>query len=330
VILSAGAFNTPQLLKLSGIGPKEELERLSIPVLLDLPGVGENLQDRYEVGVVTQMSREFSLLTDCTFDVPAGGADPDSCFKEWLAGRGLYCSNGTVLGVIKKSRPERTIPDLFIFGLPARFTGYAPGYSRELEQHKDVFTWAVLKAHTNNSAGRVSLRSTDPRDVPDINFHYFGEGNDPAGEDLDAVVEGVKFARRLMRKASNHVVRELIPGEAVESSEQIAEFVKNEAWGHHASCTCKMGPRADRTAVVDSRFRVHGTRGLRVVDASVFPQIPGFFIVAAVYMLSEKATDAVLADVPKAQRAVRIATARTRAIGARVRTVKPATKAAPR
>lgn len=310
VILSAGAFNTPQLLKLSGIGPKEELDRFGIPILVDLPGVGENLQDRYEVGVVTEMVGDFSLLADCTFTAPAAGEEPDPCFQEWLTGKGVYCTNGAVLGVIKKSRPELPVPDLFIFGLPARFRGYVPGYSQELEQHRNVFTWAVLKAHTNNTAGRVSLRSADPKDVPDINFRYFDEGNDPSGEDLDSVVEGVRFARRLMRRASEFVVRELVPGDAVTSTDQIADFVKNEAWGHHASCTCKMGLRSDRTAVVDSRFRVHGTRGLRVVDASVFPHIPGFFIVSAVYMVSEKATDAVLADVPRVQRAVRLAAAR--------------------
>jgi choline dehydrogenase len=82
----------------------------------------------------------------------------------------------------------------------------------------------------------------------------------------------------------------------VRSRAQLEDYVRRQAWGHHASCTCKLGPKSDPAAVVDSRFRVHGTRNLRVVDASVFPHIPGFFIVSAVYMISEKASDVILAD----------------------------------
>ena len=89
---------------------------------------------------------------------------------------------------------------------------------------------------------------------------------------------------------------ELIPGAQISTREQLKEFIRNEAWGHHASCTCKIGTREDRMAVLDSNFRVYGTRNLRVVDASVFPHIPGFFIVTAIYMISEKASDAILAD----------------------------------
>ena len=307
VILSGGAFNTPQLLKLSGIGPHEELSSFGIKTVVDLPGVGENLQDRYEVGVVTEMDRDFALLEGATFRPPIDGAPPDPAFKDWLDGKGLYSTNGSVLGIIKKSSVADGAPDLFIFGLPASFHGYFPGYSDQLEERKSLFTWAILKAHTRNTAGRVSLRSADPRDVPVINFHYFGEGNDEEERDLDAVVEGVKFARSLMSHAAEHVKSEIVPGPGVQTDEEIRAFVRNEAWGHHASCTCKMGPRSDPTAVVDSRFRVHGTDGLRVVDASVFPRIPGFFIVSAVYIVSEKASDVILADVPTGIRLRRVA-----------------------
>jgi choline dehydrogenase len=297
VILSAGAFNTPQLLKLSGVGPREELTNLGIDVRVDLPGVGENLQDRYEVGVVTEMKSDFALLEDCAFKPPRPGQEPDPCFEEWKSGKGVYTTNGVVLGIIEKSRQERQDPDLFIFGLPGFFKGYYPRYSEEVEREKNRFTWAILKAHTLNTAGRVTLGSDDPRDVPHINFRYFDEGNDAGGDDLEAVVEGVEFVRRMMSRASEVIERELVPGESVSTREQIRGFVRNEAWGHHASCTCKMGPKDDEMSVVDSNFRVHGTRNLRVVDASVFPRIPGFFIVTAVYMISEKASDVILADV---------------------------------
>jgi choline dehydrogenase len=302
VILAGGAFNTPQLLKLSGIGPRAELERFGIPCRVDLPGVGENLQDRYEVGVVTRMARNFALLEGLTFRPPGSGEDPDPGYREWTAGRGVYTTNGALLGIVRRSRPELASPDLFVFGLPARFTGYFPGYSEALAQQTDVFTWAVLKGHTENRAGSVLLRTADPRDTPDIRFRYFDEGSDTAGEDLDGVVTGIEVARSIMRCFEDDGATELVPGPDVATRRQLRDFVRNQAWGHHASCTAAIGPR-DRGGVLDGRFRVHGTRGLRVVDASVFPRIPGFFIVSAVYMAAEKASAVILADAAAHDRA---------------------------
>lgn len=296
VILSAGAFNTPQLLKLSGIGPREELAHFGIETRVHLPGVGENLQDRYEVGVVYEMKADFPLLRDLTFKAPIPGQKPDPGFIEWKAGKGVYTTNGVAVGISKKSSQDRDVPDLYIFGLPSSFQGYFPGFSKALETSHNYFTWAVLKAHTRNSAGRVTLRSADPRDVPDINFHYFHEGNDDTGEDLQAVVDGVEFVRGMMQHARDVVQGEIIPGECIKTKEDLRQFVKDQAWGHHASCTCKMGPQEDTMAVVDSKFRVYGTRNLRVVDASVFPRIPGFFIASAIYMISEKASDVILME----------------------------------
>jgi choline dehydrogenase len=301
VILSGGAFNTPQLLKLSGIGPKAELKKHGIPVKVDLPGVGENLQDRYEVGVVARMKRDFALLEGATFKGPAPGQQPDPMFKEWQEqGKGVYTTNGAVLSVITKSAPERPLPDLFIFGLAGLFKGYYPKYSDAFIKHKNYFTWAILKAHTNNCAGTVKLRSTDPLDTPDINFRYFSEGNDAKGEDLESVVEGVQFVRNMMEGYKDLVAEEEVPGSKVQTREQLREFIKNEAWGHHASCTCKIGADNDPMAVLDGNFRVRGVKNLRVVDASAFPKIPGFFIVTPVYMISEKASDVILADAKKA------------------------------
>jgi choline dehydrogenase len=296
VVLAGGAFNTPQLLKLSGVGPRAELERFGVRCRRDVPGVGENLQDRYEVGVVTRMRRSFALLDGLTFRPPGAREEPDPGYRQWQLGTGVYTTNGALLGVVRRSRPELVTPDLFVFGLPALFTGYFPGYSDALAQQTDVFTWAVLKAHTANRAGSVLLRSADPRDPPDVRFRYFEEGDDAVGADLDAVVAGIEFARSIMRRLENDVATELVPGPAVATREQLRSFVRDQAWGHHASCTCAMGPATDPRAVVGSDFRVHGTRGLRVVDASVFPRIPGFFIVTATYMAAEKASAAILAD----------------------------------
>lgn len=298
VILAAGVFNTPQLLKLSGIGPASELAPFqeSNPdyrVLIDLPGVGQNLQDRYEVGVISEMGTELDSLEGCTFGQPG-----DPCLAEWQNGEGVYTTNGGVVGIVKRSTTANTPePDLFIFGLPGAFKGYEPGYSVDVTADKTHFTWAVLKAHTQNSAGTVTLRTLDPRDVPDIRFRYFHEGTPGWENDLNAVVEGVDFVREIIDQTDGLLLvsgfQESFPGPGVDT----ASFVRNEAWGHHASCTCRIGPDGDPMAVLDSSFRVRGTQGLRVVDASAFPRVPGFFPVLAIYMLAEKATDLLLADI---------------------------------
>jgi choline dehydrogenase len=298
VILAAGAFNSPQLLKLSGIGPRAELESFGIPVIADLPGVGENLQDRYEVGVVAEFARDFKLLQGGSFAIPAEGVEPDPFLTEWTAsGSGVYSSNGALIGVVKRSNPKLADPDLYIFGLPGYFRGYAPGYSKLTEFHHNQFTWAILKARTSNT-GRVKLSSASPCDPPDINFQYFGDGQRTDDPDLAAVVDGVQFVRSINRRlvALGLIKSEVAPGPEVIGDAAIRSFVRDQAWGHHASCTNKIGADDDPMAVLDSRFRVRGVQGLRVVDASVFPKIPGYFIAAAIYMISEKASDTIFED----------------------------------
>jgi choline dehydrogenase len=184
-----------------------------------------------------------------------------------------------------------------------RFQGYFPNYSDLFAKNLNYLTWAVLKAHTNNRAGEVALRSADPRDMPQINFHYFQEGTPDGGQDLDSVLDGVRFVRRITGKLreSGLIAEEELPGEGLESDEDLRKYIRDNAWGHHASCSCAIGPR-EQNGVLDSKFRVYGTQGLRVVDASVFPRIPGFFIVSAVYMIGEKAADVVLEDAARTDR----------------------------
>ena len=299
VILAGGAFNTPQLLMLSGIGARADLERHGIAVKVDLPGVGKNLQDRYEAGVVHRMNfEEWALFRDAKFD----SSDPQ--FQRWQTKRdGPYITNGAVLTLFKKSAPERPLPDLFCMALLGRFDGYYPGYSRQFAEHLNYLTWAVLKAHTNNCAGEVTLRSADPRDTPEINFRYFQDGTPDHEQDLDSVVDGIKFVRKMTAhlESIGVIADEESPGKQVESDADLRDYVRHTAWGHHASCTCSIGPR-EQNGVLSSDFRVHGTQGLRVVDASVFPRIPGFFIASAVYMIGEKAADVILADAKRTSR----------------------------
>jgi choline dehydrogenase len=290
VILSGGAFNTPQLLMLSGIGPKAELARFNIPLRVDLPGVGQNLQDRYEVGVVYRLKQDWKILAHADFT----RNDPQC--REWKAAKtGVYTTNGVALAVIRKSAPERPLPDLFAFALIGHFKGYFPTYSK-LASDRNYLTWAILKAHTENQAGTVTLRSGAPRDTPVVNFHYFREGTNGGRTDLESVVSGIEFVRGLTGELGDVIVQEELPGAHVQGKQALKDYAEASAWGHHASCTCPIGPRSDPKAVLDSNFRVYGTTGLRVVDACVFPRIPGFFIVACVYMIGEKASDAILRD----------------------------------
>jgi len=291
VILAAGAFNTPQLLLLSGIGPRTYLSGFGIDTVVDLPGVGANLQDRYEVAVVSCFARDFALINNATFAPP--DPNPDPFMQEWTQkGTGVYACNGALIGIIRRSSPGLKEPDLYIFGLPGNFRGYQPGYSKLFEYHHNRFTWAILKARTSNT-GTVGLRSTAPWDLPSINFQYFGDGTRANDPDLDAVVSGIQFVREMNQRLQRDglITSEETPGPSYETPDDLRRFIRNEAWGHHASCTCKIGADNDPMAVLDSRLRVRGTVGLRVVDASVFPKIPGYFIVSAIYMVSEKAFD---------------------------------------
>jgi choline dehydrogenase len=126
-------------------------------------------------------------------------------------------------------------PDLFIFGFPGDFRGY----SLDIERHKDRFTWVILKSRSRsrsrNTGGRVRLRSADPRDTPLVNFHYFTEGTDKDGLDLEAMVGAVEFVRRMNRKADSVIRKELWPGEDVRTGEDISRFVQDEVWGHPTS-----------------------------------------------------------------------------------------------
>jgi choline dehydrogenase-like flavoprotein len=292
VVLCGGAFNTPQLLKLSGVGPKEELARHGIGVRVDLPGVGANLQDRYEVSVVYRMRDDWDFM---------GGAEfrrGDRLYRQWEKSRdGVYATNGGMFAVLKKSRRDKVLPDLFCMSLLARFEGYYPGYSKLVSDHRNYLSWVILKAHTENNAGTVTLQSGDPRDPPRIEFRYFDEGSDDSGQDLEAVIDGVRFVRGISSdlREQGLIAEETLPGDGLQTDEQLRDFVRDQAWGHHASCSCPIRPK-EQGGVLGSDFRVHGTQGLRVVDASVFPRIPGFFIVSAVYMIGEKAADVMLAD----------------------------------
>jgi choline dehydrogenase len=294
VILAGGVYNSPQMLKLSGVGPAEELTKHNIPVIVDLPGVGTNLQDHYEISVQGKAPANFSALEGCTFDAGPN----DACLDRWenpiLGDHGIYSSPGLAAAMFYKSSvAEQDNFDVFAFGGPVNFRGYFPRYSINATDAHNWFTWAILKAHPRNNAGTVTLRSADPLDVPSITFNYFDTGVGDSASDVQAMSEAIDLARSAFARQPVNIT-EVLPGAAVQSKDAIADYIKDTAWGHHASSTCPIGRDDDPMAVLDSQFRVRGTSGLRVVDASVWPRIPGTFTAVSTYLVAEKAADIIL------------------------------------
>jgi choline dehydrogenase-like flavoprotein len=316
VILCGGAFNTPQLLMLSGIGDREQLQRHGINCRVHLPGVGRNLQDRYEVCVISELNGKLSTLETASF---TPGDQKDTARAEWLKdGTGLYGTNGgTVALVFRSTLADGPEADIFAFGAPAAFRGYYWNWSKQLlSARKDagpsntgLWSWVILKAYTRNNGGTVTLNSASPFDTPSICFRSFEENpNDQElgwAKDLSALEEAVEMVRKVNGCNPTQFRNEVQPGIETRpnGSRELQDWIKSEAWGHHACGTCRMGSDpwrentdqlADTDAVLDSRFQVHGVKGLRIVDASIFPKIPGYFILTPIFMASEKAADVLL------------------------------------
>ncbi|WP_374632332.1 GMC family oxidoreductase [Paracoccus sp. (in: a-proteobacteria)] len=287
VILAGGAFATPQLLMLSGIGDPAHLAGHGIALARALPGVGANLQDRYEIGVANRMIRPWAAMRGVKYS----RKDRHYRIWKWL-GRGNYASNGVLFSLAMRSRPEIGETDLHCFALLADFRGYYRGYSERIRRG-DYLSWIILKAYAANRAGCVRLRGNDPETRPDIRFRSFqGPGAD---QDLDAVVHAIRTVRRIADSFDELIAEEEEPGRQRHSDAALRDYVRANAWGHHACGTAAMGPETDG-GVLDGRLRVHGIAGLRVVDASAFPRIPGYFLVMAVFMLAERAADMILED----------------------------------
>jgi choline dehydrogenase len=303
IILSGGTFNTPQLLQLSGLGPAAELAQHNIPVLVNLPGVGSSLQDNYEVPLVAQASRAFASPPPSPNDPPCSfGAPGDPCVDLWRQGRGPYARFGLGDAIFRKSA-NATERDLFLLGSTFAIRGFWPPTDSVAFDGPATFALSTVKIHPRSVAGRVKLRSADPRDTVDVNFRLFSEAG--PGADLDAYVDTVKWARRMFAQVGGGIG----PLTLVEppcggtmgpdggcDDENDRQWIRSQIFGHHATSTCKIGANGDAMAVLDAKLRVRGVRGLRVVDASAFPRVPGPFPVLPVFMLSEKATQSVLQD----------------------------------
>jgi choline dehydrogenase len=185
---------------------------------------------------------------------------------------------------IRSSDSDTADSDIFGFGAAsAVFRGFFPGYSTERVPDTSFF-WSMVKMNVRDQAGTVTLRSADPRDTPLINFNWFQEGGE---RDLQALGEAVQLAMDMFEGAGAPYA----PYEVVEPTPgvELHQAIKDNTFSHHVQSTCRMGPKGDRDYCVDSKFRVNGVEGLRVVDASVFPHSMGAFPVAPTFVASRKA-----------------------------------------
>jgi choline dehydrogenase-like flavoprotein len=285
VLLSAGAFGSPQLLMLSGIGPAQHLSLHGISAVHDLPGVGENLHDHPDVVMVVNAPR----VTDLFGLSPRGVLNMLKGIFEWRRSRsGMLTTNFAEAGGFIKSAPEETIPDLqlhFVVGKlvdHGRKTVLGHGYSCHV---------CLLRPR---SRGTLRLASSDPQVAPLIDPAFL---KDP--DDVARLVKGFKAMRRLLQQPAlaRHGGVESAASREAQSDAQIEQFVRRHADTiYHPVGTCRMGPDPAAGAVVDARLRVHGVDGLRVVDASAMPSVVGGNTNAPVIMMGEKAVDMIRAD----------------------------------
>ena len=279
VIVSAGAFNSPQLLMLSGIGPAGHLRSLGIDPLADLP-VGRNLQDHFAVLMMYERTKPSEFLENMRLDRMVR-----HILQAWLFGSGpATVLPGGLFGFIK-TRPELAAPDIeFMFrGAPPSAALWFPGWKRP---YQDGFGIRPTLLHPE-SRGEVLLRSADPRDKVRIRMNFLSAPND-----LVTLREGVKIARRIAGHGPLDRFRgaELAPGKDVRTDAEIDRFIRNVVvTANHPASTCAMGTGPD--SVVDPELRVHGIDGLRVVDASAMPDLVSAHINACVLMMAEKAAD---------------------------------------
>jgi choline dehydrogenase len=282
VILSSGAFNSPQLLQLSGVGPAKLLRDLGIDVIADMPGVGADLQDHLQVRMQYRCTESITaneVINDWRYRYAAG-------LRYLTTRKGLLTIGAGYAGAFLRTRPELATPDVQIHFLifSADTAGAAlhafPGFMASVCQLRP------------ESRGFVRIKSNDPAVPPAIQPRYLS-----ARADCDSVVDSLKMLRRIMNQPAmrRYIAEERTPGEACQSDADLLAFGRETGTTvYHPTSTCRMG--SDPNAVVDERLRVRGFKGLRVIDASIMPTVVSGNTNAAAVMIGEKGSDMVLED----------------------------------
>ena len=284
VISCGGAFNSPQLLQLSGIGDRSHLESVGVDCVVDLPGVGENMQDHLEVYIQYACKEPVSMQPHL-----AKWRAPWIGFQWLFFRKGPAATNHFEAGAFVKSNPSEPYPNLMFHFLPIaiRYDGTAPTKGHGYQVH--------VGPMYSDSKGTVKITSKNPRKKPAVVFNYLS-----TEQDRREWIEAVRTARRILTQPAFDKFNdgEISPGPSVETEQEIMDWVARDSeTALHPSCTCKMG--TDDMAVVDPKtMRVHGTEGLRVVDASVLPVVTNGNLYAPTMMIAEKAADLILGNDP--------------------------------
>ncbi|MCW2812410.1 MAG: hypothetical protein JWP61_2868 [Friedmanniella sp.] len=285
VILSGGSFNTPQLLQLSGVGNAAELEALGISSVINLPGVGENLEDHLAVQVQHACTQPITAIgMKNKLNWPVMGL-------KWLLGKGEATSNMFEAAGFVKSHEDAPFPDIILV-----FAAMAMAFDPDLQVQGHGYQLHVgtMAAH---SRGTVKIVSADPTVHPAIQMNYLNNERD-----RQDWVRAIRLGRELLDQAAfgPYDGGEVVPGPSVQTDEEILAWVAAKGQtGLHPTTTCRMG--LGETDVVDpATMRVHGLEGLRVVDASVFPSVTNAQTYAPVMMVAEKAADLILGNTPLA------------------------------
>ena len=283
VILCGGVVNSVQLLHLSGVGPAEDLQKINVPIVVNLPGVGQNLQDHLEVYVQHACKEPISLYPALKLHKQA------MVLLQWLfTKKGWGTSNHFEAGGFIRTQAGVDHPDIQFHFLPvaANYDGRAPAKGHGFQAH--------MGPMRPTSRGYVKTVSADPKAKPEILFNYL-----QTEQDQREFRDGLKLTREIFSQKALDTYRgeELAPGPSVQSDSEIDAFIRAKCESaYHPSCTCKMG--VDNMAVVDSSGRVHGTEQLRVVDASIMPSIISGNLNATVIMMAEKLADHIRGNEP--------------------------------
>jgi choline dehydrogenase len=282
ILVSSGAYNSPQLLQLSGVGPAELLRRHGIDVVLDAAGVGNDLQDHLQVRVVMRCTQRITL--NDVVNSPARKVLAGLRYAAFRTGP-LSIAAGTS-GAFFKTNPRLATPDVQIHFLP-----FSTDKMGEKLHAFSGFTASVCQLRPE-SRGSLRIRSADPAAPPEIRINYLATELDRATN-----VEGLKILRKILRAPAlrPYVVDEVDPGAKVSTDDELLNYCRQRGSTiYHPTSTCRMG--SDPLAVVDQRLRVRGLDGLRVVDASIMPDLVSGNTNAAIIMIAEKASDMILQD----------------------------------
>jgi choline dehydrogenase len=282
ILVSSGAYNSPQLLQLSGVGPAELLKQHGIDIVLDAPGVGNDLQDHLQVRLVTRCSQPVTL--NDVLNHPVRRVMAGARYAAFRKGP-LTVAAGTS-GAFFKTNPRLATPDIQIHFLP-----FSTDRMGEKLHSFSAFSASVCQLRPE-SRGSLRIKSADPAVPPEIRINYLATETDRT-----AFIEGFKILRKILAAPAlkPYAVDEILPGSKVTSDEDILAFCRRTgSTVYHPTSTCRMGN--DSLAVVDQRLRLRGIEGLRVVDASVMPDLMSGNTNAPTIMIAEKASDMILED----------------------------------